>query len=315
MPVNAVEYDQFGPSSVLRVRPVATPTAGPDELLVRVKAASLNPKDILSRQGKFRLFSGLRFPRRVGYDWSGEVVEVGSRVRGIQPGEPRYGMLQPWRAGGTCAELLVVNPAESAPRPATLDHEQAASLPLAALTAWQALTRVVRLSPGQRVLINGASGGVGVFAVQLARHLGATVTTLSSARNLDLCASLGAHHPLDYQQHTSLDSLGPFDLIFDVFGNRPFDLTRRALAPRADHITTLPTPRALLSIARTALSAQRAHLVVVRSRHDDLAALAALVDQGKLRPVIDRVFPLDQIAEAEDLLATRRARGKIVISL
>jgi hypothetical protein len=152
--------------------------------VVRVRAAALNPKDVLTRSGKFRLFAGRRFPKRVGYDWAGEIAEVGPGVSGLAVGDPVFGMIQAWTAGA-CGELVEVRPDELARKPAHLDWEHAAALPLASLTALQALRDLGELAAGQRVLIHGASGGVGVHAVQIARALGAHVTTLTSAAAMD----------------------------------------------------------------------------------------------------------------------------------
>lgn len=309
--MKAAEFDRYGPSSVLRVREVPRPEPGPDELLIRVRAASINPKDILAREGKFRLFSGLSLPKRAGYDWSGEVEAAGRRVRSIRPGDALFGMLRPWGPGGTCAEYLLARPDQCAPKPPSLSFEEAAAVPLAALTAWQALTRLARVARGQRVLINGASGGVGVFAVQLARHLGAEVTTLSGDSNRALCESLGAHHALAYAQHPL--GLGAFHLFFDVFGNQHLDRARPALTPAGLYVSTIPSPRNLRDALTTPLRGQRSRVIVVRPRRDDLATLAALIEQKALRVLVDQVFPLDQIAQAQDRVATKHAQGKVVV--
>jgi len=310
--MKAVEYDRYGPASVLAVRDVPRPTPGRGELLVRVRAAALNPKDALVRSGRFRLLSGRRFPMRVGFDWAGEVAEVGAGVTGVVPGTAYYGMLDGWR-GGACAEYLAVSPADCAPAPKGLDPEHAAAVPLAASTALQALRDVARLAPGMRVLVNGASGGVGTFAVQLAKLLGARVTTTSSAANQDLCRRLGADEALDYRVTDPLAGGEPFDVVLDLFGNRSFGEARRVLGRGGAYVTTVPKARTFLDVARTTFGSPRARLVQVRPSARDLALIAGWIEEGRLAPVVERVYPLDQIVEAEEHVGSKHVRGKVVI--
>ena len=310
--VKAVEYDRYGPVSVLAVREVPRPVPRRREILVRVRAAALNPKDVIVRSGKFRLISGRRFPKRVGFDWAGEVAEVGRAVKGVAVGTAYYGMLDGYQ-GGACAEYLVVRPGACAPKPATLDFERAAAVPLAASTALQALRDLAHLARGMRVLVNGGSGGVGVYAIQIAKMLGAHVTTTSSSANVELCRKLGADLATDYRAMDMLAGPDRFDVVFDVFGNRSFGEARRALAPRGVYVKTVPKPRDFLDVARTSFTFPRARLVVVRPRSRDLAFIAACVDDGRLVPVVEKVFPLERIAEAEEHVATKHTRGKIVV--
>ncbi|HEY6099262.1 MAG TPA: NAD(P)-dependent alcohol dehydrogenase, partial [Anaeromyxobacter sp.] len=306
--MKAVEYDRYGPSSVLVVREVARPSPGPGELLVHVRAAALNPKDVLVRSGKLRLLAGRRFPKRAGFDWAGEIAEVGPGVEGVQAGSAWYGMLGGYQ-GGACAEYLVVRRGECAPKPASLGFEHAAAVPLAASTALQALRDVARLQPGMRVLVNGASGGVGVFAVQIARILGAHVTTTSSAGNLELCRRLGADVALDYRATDPLAGPDRFDVVLDVFGNRRLSEARSVLARRGVYVTTVPKPRVFADVALTLFTSPRARMVSVRPRARDLALVARHVDEGRLVPVVEHVFPLDRIAEAEEQAGSKHTRG------
>jgi NADPH:quinone reductase-like Zn-dependent oxidoreductase len=226
-------------------------------------------------------------------------------------------MIQAWTAGA-CGELVEVLPDELARKPAGLDWEQAAALPLASLTALQALRDLGELAPGQRVLIHGAAGGVGVHAVQIARALGAHVTTLTSAAAIDLVRSLGADQAIDratWRPAPPSSPAGAFDVVFDVFGNRTFDEMRPLLTPRGTFISTVPKRHIVLARFRTAFHRPRARLVVVRSRRADLEWLAARCERGELRAVIDRTLPLSDIVEAQRYLETRRARGKIVIRI
>jgi NADPH:quinone reductase-like Zn-dependent oxidoreductase len=311
--MRAVEYDRAGPPSVLEVRRVRVPAPGRGEVLVRVRAAALNPKDVIVRRGRFRLLAG-GFPRRVGWDWAGEVVALGPGVRGLREGQRLFGMVQAWSAGA-CADGLVVRPAECAVAPPSLSFEEAASIPLAALTALQALRDLACVRPGDRVLLLGASGGVGVHAIQLARALGAHVTTTSSARGLALCASLGAHEALDREVVDPLRSGARWRAIVDVFGSRRFAEARASLDPGGVFVGTVPRPGAAVDAALAVAAGRRARLVVVRARAEDLAFLAGEVEAGRLRPVLERVFPLEEVAAAQALVETKRCRGKVVVRL
>ncbi len=277
-----------------------------------MRAAALNPKDVLVRVGKFSLLSGRRFPKRVGFDWAGEVAAVGQGVTDVPVGSAYYGMLGGFQ-GGACAEYLIARPDQSATKPATLDFEHAAAIPLAASTALQGLRDLGRVQGGMRVLINGASGGVGVFAVQLAKILGAHVTATSSAANLELCRRLGADVALDYRAADPLSGVDRYDVLFDVFGNRSYRDARRVLAHRGVYVTTVPKARVLLDAARTLLAWPRARLVAVRPRSRDLAFLAECATQGRLTPIVEHVFPLERIAEAEEQVATKHTRGKVIV--
>jgi NADPH:quinone reductase-like Zn-dependent oxidoreductase len=309
--MNVVEYDRYGGPEVLELRDRPIPQVRPGHVVVRVRAAALNPKDVLTRAGKYRWLAGPRFPKQLGYDWAGQAVAVARDVRGVREGDALFGMIDAWR-GGACAEYVRVRADELAPMPASLGWEQAAALPLACLTAVQALRDLGELAAGQHALLSGASGGVGAHAIQIAKALGAHVTSLTSARNLELARSLGADAALDYATW-SPDAAARYDVIFDIFGNRSFGDMRHLLTPRGTFLATVPKPALIVARFRTAFTRPRARLVVVRSRRADLAWLAALVANGQLRPVIDRVLPLAAISEAHRYLATKRARGKVIL--
>lgn len=309
--MKAVEYDRYGGSEVLSLKDVPEPAAGRGEVLVRVRAAALNPKDLLVRKGKYRIFTGRRFPQRAGYDWAGEVVSAGA---GFTEGERLFGMINSWKAGAF-AELVAASAQECARMPEGLSFEQAAAIPLVGQTALQALRDVARIRPGAAVCVNGASGGLGTISIQIAKALGARVTTLSSAANLELCRGLGADEALDYGLDRPFARPGAFDCVFDVFGNLSFGLVRPALARRSTYVSTVPSKRLALDFALSLFSRQKARVVVVRSRRRDLELLAGWLASGAVKPVIDRVLPLEQVREAQDYLATKRARGKVVLAI
>lgn len=310
--MKAAVYTRYGGLDALEIHDVPEPAPGRGEVLVAVRAAGVNPKDVLVRKGKFRAMTGRSFPQRLGYDWAGEVLAVGPGVTEAAPGDRLFGMVDSWKAGA-CAERVVAKLDECAPMPESLSFEEAASLPLSSQTALQALRDLGRVRPGAELLVNGASGGVGTLAVQIARALGARVTAVSSAANHELVRSLGADAVVDYRAADPLTSQNAYDVIFDVFGNRRWDQAKRALRAGGTYVTTVPSGRIVIDALRSLLGRRRARLVVVRSRRSDLLAIARMVGEGRLRPVVEKVFPLARIAEAHAHLETKRARGKVVL--
>lgn len=314
--MRALVYDAYGGLDRLSFRDMPVPATGPDEVLVRVRAAALNPKDSFVRKGRFRTISGRAFPKYVGADFAGEVAAVGADVRGLAPGDRVYGMLEEWRyRRGTLAEYVAPRSREVARMPRTLSFEEAAALPLVSMTALQALRDVAQLREGDTVCIHGASGGVGTAAVQLAVALGAVVTTTSSAPNRELCRSLGAAEALDYAIDTPFAAAQRFRIVLDAFGNLSFDRVKRALRPDGIYVTTVPSLRIVRDSLRTLVGHPRARLVVVRARRADLDAVTGFVDRLELRPVVDRVVSFDRAIEGLRHLETKRARGKIVVKV
>ena len=304
--MKALRFAVHGGPEVLRVEEVPEPVPRQGEVLVRVRAAAINPKDVFLRAGRPRWLSrfGGPLPRGVGFDFAGERADGGG---------PVYGMLDGYR-GGACAQWLAAPERWMAPRPERLDAVEAASLPLVALTALQALRDHGRLRPGGRVLVYGGSGGVGTAALQIARALGAAeVTSVSSAANLERCRALGASVALDYRR----DPLPPqgerFDVVFDTMGKLPMGPWRRVLSRGGTLVSTVPTPATMLASGLTRLSSRRVRLVAVRPRRADLDQVTRWVTEGSLRPVLDSVFALDDAAEAFRRLESRRVRGKVVL--
>lgn len=313
--MRALVYDSYGSIEKLRVADVPDPPLRSGELLIEVRAAALNPKDALVRKGKFRWVSGGRFPKFVGLDYAGVVLE--SRTATHQVGQRVFGMLEELTSRrGTLAELVRVRPHEAAPISDAVSFSDAASVALAGLTALQALRDIARVEHGHHVWIHGASGGVGSLAIQLARILGARVTTTTSDKNLELVASLGADEPLDYRAE-HLESLrGRVDVVFDVFGN----LEPRAIASvwrggRGTYVNTIPSAQRLARDVLTRRSAVRERLVVVRSRRSDLDELARMLAEGTLRAVIEQRFTMSTAHEAFRLLESKRSRGKLAFDI
>lgn len=299
-------FHRHGGPDVLHIRELPVPRPRANQWLVRVHAAAVNPKDVLLRAGRFRPLGGLRAPYLSGFDWAGTVVAGGPE------GLRLFGMLDGFR-GGACAQYVVTDREHCAEVPDAVGFEQAAAVPLVASTSLQAMRDIAALRAGQRVLINGAAGGVGTVAVQIAKFLGAQVHATASARNQARLRELGADEVSDYRelQHTLQSER--FDVIFDVFGKLCLADARPGLSERGVLVTTVPNIAHGLDIVRSLASRQRMRLVAVRSRRADLALIADLLSRGALTPVIDRVLPLAEIADAHRHLATKHAQGKVVL--
>lgn len=320
--MKAVVHDTYGPPDLLTVRDLPTPTIGPGDVLVQVSAAGLHVGDCFGVRGApfpVRFVTGLVRPTPgvPGFDLAGRVVSIGSHVTRFRSGDAVFGV-----GRGTCAELAVAAEAQLQLKPPSLTFEQAAAIPTSAHTALHGLRDAGRLRPGQRVLINGASGGVGTFAVQIAKALGAEVTGVCSAANVPLIHSLGADHAIDYARQ-DFTRTGPYDLVFDNIENRSIAECRRALTPGGTLVLNSGTGRrGLRFLARLVAPLMISPFVRHRIRrflstpnHKDLAVLAAWVESGALTPVIDRTCQLHETADALRHIETGHARGKVVIAL
>jgi len=311
--MKAVVIRRYGAAEVLQYEDVEQPKIEPTQLLVKVRASSVNPIDWKIRQGMLSLISGSKFPKILGFDVAGEVVAVGSGVTRFKPGDAIYGSTS--FPGGGYAEFAAVPENLVALKPANLNYEEAAAVPLAALTALQALRNEGNIQTGQNVLINGAAGGVGTFAVQIAKALGAVVTGVSSTKNLDLVKSLGADRVIDYTQQDFAEDTAQYDIIFDAVGKRSLSQTKRVLKPNGIYITTIPSPEVFLESVLTAfLPIQKAKFILEKPNTQDLVYLKELIEAGKIRVVIDRTYPLQELAAAHNYSETGRAVGKIAIA-
>lgn len=313
--MKAVLFERFGPPEVLQLRQVPIPEVRRGEVLVRVVAAALNPLDAKLRQGRYRLLFGSRLPRPTGHDFAGTVVRVGPGVSRFRLHEPVYGMLAHDHCG-SCAEYVAVPVDRLARKPDTLSFIDAAALPLAALTALQALSNLADVQAGQQVFVYGASGGVGTAAVQIAQALGAQVDAACGADSLGFVQGLGARQVHDYHRmRLEIPDKG-YDCWLDASGTQAFDEVQGHLAPGGCFVTTQPSPRILLDRLRTlAPFGRRARLVTVHSNTRDLQLIADWVDGGLLRPVIAGLFPLNGIADAHRQLETGHTHGKLVVSV
>ncbi len=305
----------YGSSNVLEIVEMPRPQLQPDEVLVSVHSAGINPKDIFIRKGRFRWFTGKQFPMLTGFDFAGKVAETGAAVKKIRVNDEVYGMLDGWK-GGTCAEYIAVNPKRFTRKPEALSFEEAAALPLVSLTALQALRDKAGIQAGQHVCINGASGGVGSVAVQIAKIYGACVTAVSHERNHDFLHELGADNCIDYRYTDITHSGQRFDIFFDVFGNQRFKAVKPILKDRGVWVSTVVQPHVLISVAMTGfLTRKKAKLVVVKSDSGDLDRIRDWVEAKQLKPVIHKIYPLDKIRDAHAQLETKHTRGKVIIHI
>jgi NADPH:quinone reductase-like Zn-dependent oxidoreductase len=311
--MRAVVIDRYGGPEVLRQATVPRPVPTRGQVLVRTRFIGVNPKDVIVRKGKFQVATGKKFPLLVGHDIAGEVVEAGLGAD-LAEGDLVFGMINDF-AGRAYAEYAAVDCQQLAKAPASVELRVAAAVPLAAQTALQALRDNAQVRPGQDVLINGASGGVGVFAVQIAKILGARVTAVCSRRNIELVTDLGADRVIDYGQTELVNLDERFDVIFDVFGNYSFDKLQHLLSSRGTYVNTVPNARIFKDVAKTFARRKRAKLVIVKSRRDQLDWLRQQIDAGSLRVVVDRSFSLDDAADAHRYMETKRARGKVVLDV
>jgi NADPH:quinone reductase-like Zn-dependent oxidoreductase len=311
--MKAIVYDHYGKASPLRLAEIPEPEVRSGEVVVRVTKAALNPKDIVVRRGKFRAVTGNRFPKQCGLDLAGVVVR--SRSSRFAAGQRVFGCLDEWTfRRGTLAERVTCRDTEIAFLPDGVPDEAGAGIALAGLTALQALRDDAKLGASQRVLINGASGGVGTAALQIARLLGAEVHSVSSEANRALCTSLGAQHTWTYPEH-DWQAAPAFDVIFDVFGNLTFAAARAHLTPRGRFVSTVPTLARMVRNWTSRVSAQQERLVIIKSHREDLDVLARWLAQGALRTVIDSRFSIVSLAAAFSRLESKRARGKIIVEV
>ena len=321
--MRAAVRDRYGSPDVVELREIDMPVAADDEVLVRVRAVSINPADWYSVTGRpyvARALGGILKPKsdRLGIDFAGTAEAVGNDVTHVQTGDEVFG-----GRNGALAEYVCVRDAVVM-KPANLTFEEAAAVPVAAITALQGLRDKGQLRPGQKVLINGASGGVGTFAVQIAKALGAEVTGVCSTRNIDLVRSLGADHVIDYTSEDFTHSDQRYDLMLDIAGSRSWSECKRVLTPKATLVifgapkgNALMGPLSRIAKLRVAAvwSSRKVVFFIAKLNRADMDVLRELLETGKVTSVIDRRCELSEIANAFRYLGEGHARGKIVITV
>ncbi len=310
--MKAIGFHRFGPPDVLEMLEVPKPTVPPTGVLIRVAAASVNPGDWQIRNGRFRFFIRSKLPFIPGADVAGIVEAVGSAVTRFKVGDAVYAML-PLAAGGGYAEYAVADEQLVAAIPSNILLKEAAAVPLAALTALQALRDKARLQTGSQLLINGASGGVGLFAIQIAKIMGAQVTAVCSERNADLVRGLGADKVRDYTRADVTVGKTRYDAVFDVRDNHSFWQWQRIVKWSGVLVSVNPVLRNPLTQLLFALRGKRIESVFVQPSGADLETLSKWIATDQLRPVIDKYYPLTDAIEAHHYSETKRARGKLVL--
>jgi NADPH:quinone reductase-like Zn-dependent oxidoreductase len=321
--MKAIVYQRYGSPDVLKCEEVEKPTPGDDEVLIRVRAASVNPLDWRLMRGRpyiVRILFGLHKPKitRPGRDVAGQVEAVGRNVTQFKPGDEVFGACL-----GALAEYACTSESKVVMKPDNVTFEQAASAPVAALTALQGLRDKGQIQPGQKVLINGAAGGVGTFAVRIAKSFGADVTGVCSTRNVEMVRSIGADRVIDYTQEDFTKGTQRYDLIFDCIGNHSLSACRRVLTPEGIYIAVGGPAGSVIGllahwIAALVLSgfvSQKFVSFIARSSKEDLTIMRELMAAGKVTPVIDRRYRLSEVPEAIRYLEEGHARGKVVITV
>lgn len=306
--MKAVRIHQYGGRDVLSLDEIPVPDIAPDEVLVRVVAASINPVDWKVRAGYLAQMIPHQLPLTLGWDVSGVVVASGSEVTQWQAGDAVYSRPDLAR-NGTYAEFVAIRANECARKPRTISHVEAASLPLAGITAWEAMMDTARVRAGQRVLVHAGSGGVGSLAIQLVKAAGATVIATASGRNRALVESLGVDQFVDYTTTKVADAVEPVDAVFDTIGGEVQEASWSLLKPGGIQVSIISPP----DEAKAAAIGVRAGFVFIGPNAPVLDKLAAMVDGGSLRPIVGAEFALDDIVAAHALSESGRAVGKIVL--
>ncbi len=312
--MKAVFYNKYGSPDVLEIGELEKPTINDDEILVQAYASSVNPVDWKIRNGDMKIFTGKKFPKGVGADIAGKIVEVGKNVTGFDIGNEVYGKLGGFK-GSAYAEFVVAKPEDLAPKPTTLDYNEAASVPLAALTAYQALTGLGNIKNNSTVLINGCSGGVGHFGVQIAKALGAEVTGVCSTKNVKLSKELGADKVIDYTKENIAKSIEKYDIFFDAVANQSYGKIKPILNKNGRYVTTLPSTGVILNSITGLFSSKKAKMINAKSNPQDLQKITKWIDEGKVKPIIDKIYLLEDVREAHRHSETGRVVGKLVISI
>ena len=321
--MKAAVYTRYGPPDVIQVKDIEKPVPKDDEVLIEVRAASVNPVDWHFMRGEpyiGRIMMGLRKPKvtQLGVDVAGVVEAVGRNITRFKPGDEVFGACR-----GAFAEYASTAESALVTKPDNVTFEQAAAVPVAAITALQGLRDKGQIQAGQKVLINGAAGGVGTFAVQIAKSFGADVTGVCSTRNVDMVRSIGADRVIDYTQENFTRSGQHYDLIFDCVGNHSLSAFRRILNPRGMYIMVgapsgrwiAPFPRLSKALVLSRFVSQSLVPFLARTSKDALPILRELMEAGKLRPAIDKRYRLSEVPEAMGYLEQGHARGKVVITL
>ena len=320
--MKAVYQTKYGKSDVLQYGEQTSPGLKANEVRIKNYASSVNPRDWMIRSGRYQLqFLVPSFPLILGSDFAGEVIETGAKVKGFKSGDKVFGMKNPSEGLATYSEEVVAPAKNMALIPKDISYTEAAGVPLCSLTAWQALVKKAGMKKDFKVLIIGASGGVGSFGVQIAKALGGEVTAVCSQKNTAMVTGLGAAKVIDYHQQDFLKSEGRYDIIFDTIGRHDLSKCSPIMNPGGTYVSTIPSPKNLKAMATTKIKSllfktcKKAMVVMVKSDGSDLEDVAKLISAGSVKPVIDQIFPLQQASQAHDHSRSLRAKGKIILEV
>jgi alcohol dehydrogenase len=332
--MKAMTIKQYGKTIPLELTDLPIPGIGEQDVLVEIHAASINPIDFKIRDGKVKMLLNYKMPLVLGNDFSGKVIQTGSKVSKFQIGDEVYGRPRKNRIG-TFAEYLSVHEEDVALKPENLTFEEAASLPLVGLTTWQAFHEILQLKPDQKILIHAGAGGVGTFAIQLAKEMGVFVATTASEKGFDLVSSLGADRVINYKEEQFEEILNEYDAVFDTLGGDSLNRSFRILKPHGKIVSVSAVPnrrfavennlgfikRLLFSVVSRNISALEKkfnvdyHFLFMKPSGEQLTKIKHLVEKGSIRPVIDRVYSIEEAQEAVQYVETGRAKGKVVIQV
>ena len=332
--MKAFAIDRYKSKDGGRIVDLAQPKVGDNDVLVQIHAAGVNLVDVKISDGEFKIIVPYRFPLVLGSDVAGVVVEVGSRVRRFKPGDEVYARPDTIRMG-TFAEFIAMSEDDVAIKPKALTMAEAASIPLVGLTAWQALVEKANLKPGQKVFIQAGTGGVGTFAIQLAKHLGASVATTASAANFDMLKGLGADVLIDYKTEDFETRLHDYDVVLHSQDAKTLDKSLRVLKPGGTLISISGPPdpafteeigarwfvKPIMSVLSFGARRKAKRLNVtysflfMRANGNQLSRITSLIDEGVIRPIVDKVYPFESTKEALDYVEKGRAKGKVVVKV
>jgi len=310
--MKAVVINQFGGIEQFQMQEVSLPLPKAGQVLVRIHAVAINPVDYKIRNGSMRFITGKKFPRILGQDIAGVVEQAGKNSK-FRPGDKVFAMLS--YHGGGYAEFVAVNENQLALIPENLDMTEAAAVPLAATTAYQAFKLGGGIKSGTKVLINGASGGVGSFAVQIAKAMGAHVTAVSSSKNIEFVKNLGAEQVIDYtnEDFTNLDQ--EFNIVFDAVAKSSFLKSKKLLVKNGAYVSTLPNNGLFFFQLTNFARSKNAHFVAAKPIAEDLKVISDFIAKGLVKVHIEKTFPLEEAAKAHELIESERVRGKLILEV
>lgn len=314
--MKAAIIESYGNSENLKIGRIAQPSIASDEVLVNVRAIGINPIDWKMREGKFARLHSKKFPMVLGTDFAGIVYEVGKNVKDYKKGDRVFSSMPAMKGQGAYAEYVKTVPDSLAKVPEGLSFEQVAAIPIAGLTALQGLQGKCGIQKDMHVLINGASGGVGHFAVQLAKHFKAEVTGVCSDRNADFIQTLGADHVINYKETDfTKDTKAQYDIVFDAIAGRSFGECKPVMKTKSTYLNTIPSPKRFMRRALTSFSGKKLKTIVTNINPEELSILTKMMGDKKLKVHLDKTYPFDEIRAAHDYSQSGRVRGKIVVTL